>query len=131
VPGEVSHGGGGADAGAGSQEEVGKSRRYVLDMQARLHFSAKTFTANVADIKTAEMDKWLASMKKNTSRTKKTTCPERRRPKRNSPPATTWGVRIFCSYRERVMEDAAKKQLAIMPEKERLKEIRAAIADGL
>jgi len=47
-----------------------KSRRYVLDMQARLHFAAKTFTANIADIKTAEMDKWLASMKKNMSRTK-------------------------------------------------------------
>ena len=39
-------------------------------MQARLHFAAKTFTANIADIKTAEMDKWLASMKKNMSRTK-------------------------------------------------------------
>jgi len=50
--------------------EKKKSRRYVLDMQARLHFAAKTFTANIADIKTAEMDKWLASMKKNTSRTK-------------------------------------------------------------
>ena len=50
--------------------EKKKSRRYVLDMQARLHFAAKTFTANIADIKTAEMDKWLASMKENTSRTK-------------------------------------------------------------
>ena len=36
--------------------EKKKSRRYVLDMQARLHFAAKTFTANIADIKTAEMD---------------------------------------------------------------------------
>ena len=27
-----------------------KSRRYVLDMQARLHFAAKRFTANIADI---------------------------------------------------------------------------------
>ena len=95
--------------------EKKKSRRYVLDMQARLHFAAKTFTANIADIKTAEMDKWLASMKKNTSRTKnnyrkairtlfrfgreKTTCPERRRRKRNSPPATTWGVRKSASTR--------------------------------
>ena len=42
-----------------------------------------------------------------------------------------WGVRKYCSYRELVMEDAAKKRLAIMPAKERLKEIRAAIADGL
>jgi len=120
---------------------------YVLDMQARLHFAAKTFTANIGDIKTAEMDKWLASMKKNTSRTKnsyrkairtlfrfgreKTNCPERRRPKRNSPPATTWGVKKICSYRELVMEEEAKKWFAIMPAKERLKEIRAAIADGL
>ena len=86
-------------------------------------------------------------MKKNTSRTinncrkairtlfrfrrKKTTCPEGRRPKRNSPPATTWGVKKFSSYRELVMEAAAKKRLAIMPAKERLKKIRAAIADGL
>ena len=52
--------------------EKKKSRRYVLDMQARFHFAAKTFTANIEDIKTAEMDKWLASMKKNTSRTKTT-----------------------------------------------------------
>ena len=85
-------------------------------------------------------------MKKNTSRTKnnyrkairtlfrfgreKTTCPERRRRKRNSPPATTWGARKFCSYRELVMEEEAK-WFAIMPAKERLKEIRAANADGL
>jgi len=37
--------------------EKQKSRRYVLDMQARLHFAAKTFTANIGDIKTAEMDR--------------------------------------------------------------------------
>ena len=51
--------------------------------------------------------------------------------KRNSPPATAWGVKKICSYRELVMEDAAKKWFATMPAKERLKEIRAAIADGL
>ena len=28
-------------------------------------------------------------------REEKTTCPERRRAKRNSPPATTWGVKIL------------------------------------
>jgi hypothetical protein len=28
----------------------------VLDMQARLHFAAKTSTANIGDLKTAEMD---------------------------------------------------------------------------
>jgi len=33
-----------------------KSRRYVLDMQARLHFAAKTSTANIGDLKTAKMD---------------------------------------------------------------------------
>jgi hypothetical protein len=42
-----------------------------------------------------------------------------------------WGVWKYCSYRELVMEDAAKKRLATMPAKERSKEIRAAIADGL
>ncbi len=36
--------------------EKKKFRRYVLDKQARLHFAAKTFTANIVDIKTAEMD---------------------------------------------------------------------------
>jgi len=35
------------------------------------------------------------------------------------------------SYRELVIEAAAKKRFAIMPAKERLKEIRDAIADGL
>ena len=50
---------------------------------------------------------------------------------RNSPPATTWGAKRFCSYRELVMEEEAKKWFAIMPDKGRLKEIRAAIADGL
>ena len=34
----------------------------VPDTQARLHFAAKAFTANFADSKTAEMDKWLASI---------------------------------------------------------------------
>lgn len=32
------------------------SRRYVPDMQARLYFAVKTFTVNIADIKTAERD---------------------------------------------------------------------------
>ena len=39
-----------------------KSRRYKLDMQARLRTAAKTFTANIGDIKTADIDAWLAGM---------------------------------------------------------------------
>jgi hypothetical protein len=37
--------------------EKKKSRRYVPDTQARLHFAAKIFAANIGAIKTAEMDK--------------------------------------------------------------------------
>jgi len=48
--------------------EEKKSRRYVLDMQARLHFAAKTFTANIGDIRTAEMDKYTASRKPASGR---------------------------------------------------------------
>jgi integrase len=48
----------------------GKSRRYKLDMQARLHTAAETFTGNIGDIKTADIDKWLEGMEARTNRTK-------------------------------------------------------------
>lgn len=47
-----------------------KSRRYSLDMRARLRTAAKTFKKNVADIKTADIDEWLQGMKKLSGRTK-------------------------------------------------------------
>ena len=47
-----------------------KSRRYKLDMQARLHTAAKTFTGNITDIKTADIDAWLAGMTELSGRTK-------------------------------------------------------------
>jgi integrase len=47
-----------------------KSRRYKLDMQARLHSAAKNFTGNIADIKTADIDTWLAGMAELSGRTK-------------------------------------------------------------
>lgn len=47
-----------------------KSRRYKLDMQARLHAAAKTFTGNITDIKTADIDAWLAGMTELSGRTK-------------------------------------------------------------
>lgn len=47
-----------------------KSRRYSLDMRARLRTAAKAFKKNVADIKTADIDEWLQGMKKLSGRTK-------------------------------------------------------------
>lgn len=47
-----------------------KSRRYKLDMQARLRTAAKTFTGKIGDIKTAEIDAWLAGMAELSGRTK-------------------------------------------------------------
>ena len=51
-------------------------------------------------------------------------------------PAVTCSTCRHCfispsSYRKLVMEEEAMKWFEIMPAKERLKEIRAAIADGL
>lgn len=47
-----------------------KSRRYVLDMQARLACAAKAFTGMVGDIKTEDVDLWLESLKGISGRTK-------------------------------------------------------------
>lgn len=47
-----------------------KSRRYSLDMRARLRTAAKTLKKNIADIKTADIDEWLQGMKKVSGRTK-------------------------------------------------------------
>lgn len=47
-----------------------KSRRYSLDMRARLRTAAKTLKKNIADIKTADIDEWLQGMKKLSGRTK-------------------------------------------------------------
>lgn len=50
--------------------EKEKSRRYSLDMRARLRTAAKTLKKNISDIKTADIDEWLAGMKKVSGRTK-------------------------------------------------------------
>jgi len=47
-----------------------KSRRYNLDMQARLRAAAKIFTGSIADVKTAEIDSWLSGMEMLSGRTK-------------------------------------------------------------
>jgi integrase len=47
-----------------------KSRRYIVDMQARLHKAAITFKCSVDEIQAHEIDEWLASMKKASGRTK-------------------------------------------------------------
>jgi integrase len=47
-----------------------KSRRYILDMQARLHKAAITFKDLIGDIHAPQIDEWLASMKKTSGRTK-------------------------------------------------------------
>lgn len=47
-----------------------KSRRYTLDMQARLAKAAQFFNGFVADIKADDVDLWLASMKGVSGRTK-------------------------------------------------------------
>ena len=48
-----------------------KSRRYTLDMQARLARVAKAFSGRVADILPQDIDAWLLSMKGTSARTKK------------------------------------------------------------
>ncbi len=50
--------------------EKEKSRRYVLDMQARLNRAAKSFSGNIGDIRSAQIDEWLSSLKDATGRTK-------------------------------------------------------------
>ena len=47
-----------------------KSRRYILDMQARLHTAGKSFTGFIADVRAPQIDEWLASMKDTGGRTK-------------------------------------------------------------
>lgn len=47
-----------------------KSRRYTLDMQARLHTAAKAFTGPIGSVKTAQIDAWLSGMKQISGRTK-------------------------------------------------------------
>jgi len=47
-----------------------RSRRYKLDMQARLRMAARTFKGNVGDIKAVDIDAWLEGMDKISGRTK-------------------------------------------------------------
>jgi integrase len=47
-----------------------KSRRYILDMQARLHKAAVAFKGLVGEIHSPQIDEWLASMKEASGRTK-------------------------------------------------------------
>ncbi len=49
----------------------GSSMRYKADMKARLNTAAETFTGNVSDIKTADVDSWLLRMTLLSKRTKK------------------------------------------------------------
>lgn len=48
-----------------------KSRRYILDMQARLAIVARSFTGQVLNIEAEDIDLWLSGMKDLSSRTKK------------------------------------------------------------
>jgi len=47
-----------------------RSRRYTLDMQARLHKAAKAFKGQIGNIKTGDIDDWLDEMKDLSGRTK-------------------------------------------------------------
>lgn len=47
-----------------------KSRRYTLDMQARLHKAAGAFTGFVADVQATDINRWLENMHHATGRTK-------------------------------------------------------------
>lgn len=51
-------------------EEEKKSRRYRLDMQARLNKAAETFSGNVGDIRSTDINAWLKGMKHTSGRTK-------------------------------------------------------------
>lgn len=50
--------------------EKEKSRRYVLDMQARLNRAAKFFSGNISEITSQQIDAWLSSLTDATGRTK-------------------------------------------------------------
>ena len=50
--------------------EQKKSRRYTLDMQARLHKSAETFNGFVGDIHATDINGWLLGMRHVSGRTK-------------------------------------------------------------
>lgn len=47
-----------------------KSRRYVLDMQARLNRAAESFTGKISEVRSPQIDDWLTSMKEASGRTK-------------------------------------------------------------
>jgi integrase len=47
-----------------------KSRRYTLDMQARLHKAAETFTGFVGDVHATDINRWLLGMRHVSGRTK-------------------------------------------------------------
>ena len=47
-----------------------KSRRYTLDMQARLHKAAQTFNGFVGDIHATDINRWLVGMRHLSGRTK-------------------------------------------------------------
>lgn len=49
----------------------GLTRRYRMDMQAKLHVAEKSFTGQVADIKTRDVDNWLDNLSGKSKRTKK------------------------------------------------------------
>ncbi|OJV22946.1 MAG: hypothetical protein BGO12_02585 [Verrucomicrobia bacterium 61-8] len=51
-------------------EEQKKSRRYRLDMQARLNKAKETFSGNVADLHATDINLWLKEMKHTSGRTK-------------------------------------------------------------
>ena len=53
-----------------SIKEQKKSRRYTLDMQARLNKAAETFTGFVGDIQATDINRWLMDMKHTSGRTK-------------------------------------------------------------
>ena len=50
--------------------EQKKSRRYTLDMQARLHKAAETFNGFVGDIHATDINRWLSGMRHVGGRTK-------------------------------------------------------------
>jgi len=54
-----------------SVEKAGNTRRYKMDMRQKLLVAAKTFTGQVADIKTLEIDNWLDSLNGVSNRTRK------------------------------------------------------------
>ncbi len=47
-----------------------KSRRYVLDMQARLNRAAENFAGHISEVRSSQIDDWLTSMEEATGRTK-------------------------------------------------------------